>query len=83
MNYHHLTIEERCCIRKYYKDGISYRKIAELKDRREKTTNREINRNKTLKNIKTEYKPHTAQISAASFILSQRNVSVTRNNCLY
>ena len=25
MNYHHLTIEERSCIRKYYVDGLSYR----------------------------------------------------------
>ena len=30
MNYTHLTIEERSCIRKYYVDGLSYRKIAEL-----------------------------------------------------
>ena len=26
MNYHHLSIEERSCIRKYYVDGLSYRK---------------------------------------------------------
>ena len=25
MNYHHLSIEERSCIRKYYVDGLSYR----------------------------------------------------------
>ena len=30
MNYHHLSIEERSCIRKYYVDGMSYRKIAQL-----------------------------------------------------
>ena len=24
MNYHHLTIEERCCIREFYKKGLSY-----------------------------------------------------------
>ena len=30
MNYHHLTIEERRCIRKYYVDGLSYREIARL-----------------------------------------------------
>ena len=28
MNYHHLTIEERCCIRKFYNDGLSFPKIA-------------------------------------------------------
>ena len=30
MNYTHLITEERSCIRKYYVDGLSYRKIAEL-----------------------------------------------------
>ena len=30
MNYHHLSIEERSCIRKYYVDGRSYREIARL-----------------------------------------------------
>ena len=27
MNYTHLTIEERCCIREFYKKGKSYREI--------------------------------------------------------
>ena len=61
MNYHHLTIEERCCIRKYYKDGISYRKIAALIGRSASTISREINRNKTFMNVKPVYYPHTAQ----------------------
>ena len=61
MNYHHLTIEERCCIRKYYKDGISYRKIAALIGRSASTVSREINRNKTFMNVKPVYYPHTAQ----------------------
>ncbi|MBR4748130.1 MAG: helix-turn-helix domain-containing protein, partial [Abditibacteriota bacterium] len=30
MNYKHLTIEERCCIRKYLLEGLSLRKIALL-----------------------------------------------------
>ena len=30
MNYHHLSIEERSCIRKYYVDGLSCHKIARL-----------------------------------------------------
>ena len=47
MNYHHLTIEERCCIRKFYKKGFSYRKIAELIGRSPSTVSREINRNRT------------------------------------
>ena len=27
MNYTHLSIEERCCLRKYYNEGISLRKM--------------------------------------------------------
>ena len=61
MNYHHLTIEERCCIRKYYKDGMSYRKIAALIGRNVSTISREINRNKSFMNVKPAYYPHTAQ----------------------
>ena len=30
MNYKHLSKEERSCIRKYYVEGLSYRKIAKL-----------------------------------------------------
>ena len=30
MNYHRLTIEEHSCIPKYYVDGLSCRKIAQL-----------------------------------------------------
>lgn len=30
MNYTHLTIEERCCLREYYLKGKSYREIAKL-----------------------------------------------------
>ena len=47
MNYKHLTIEERCCLREYYKKGYSYRKIAELIGRNVSTVSRELNRNFT------------------------------------
>ena len=61
MNYHHLTIEERCCIRKFYVEGLSYRKIAKLIGRDVSTVSREINRNRThMYDIPTYY-PHTAQ----------------------
>ena len=61
MNYHHLTIEERSCIRKYYVEGLSYRKIAQLIGRSPSTVSREINRNCThMYDIPTYY-PHTAQ----------------------
>ena len=61
MNYHHLTIEERCCLREYYKKGYSYRKIAELMGRNVSTVSRELNRNFThMYDIPTYY-PHTAQ----------------------
>ena len=61
MNNHHLSIEERSCIRKYYVEGLSYRKIAQLIGRHVSTVSREINRNKThMYDIPTYY-PHTAQ----------------------
>ena len=60
MNYHHLTIEERSCIRKYYVEGLSYRKIAQLIGRSPSTVSREIRRNCThMYDIPTYY-PHTA-----------------------
>lgn len=61
MNYYHLTIEERCCIREYYKKGKSFREIATLVGRNVSTISREINRNKTFMNCKPAYYPHTAQ----------------------
>ncbi len=30
MSYHYFAIEERCCLREYYKKRYSYRKIVEL-----------------------------------------------------
>ena len=61
MNYHHLSIEERSCIRKYYVDGLSYREIARLVGRNVSTISREIRRNCThMYDIPTYY-PHTAQ----------------------
>lgn len=61
MNYTHLTIEERSCIRKYYVDGLSYREIARLIGRNVSTVSREIRRNCThMYDIPTYY-PHTAQ----------------------
>jgi len=61
MNYRHLSIEERCCIRQYYNEGMSYRKIAEMIGRSPSTICREINRNKSFMNVKPAYYPHTAQ----------------------
>ena len=61
MNYTHLSIEERCCLREYYNRGYSYRKIGELLGRDASTICREVNRNKTCMNVKPAYYPHTAQ----------------------
>ena len=61
MNYTHLSIEERCCLRKYYNEGISLRKIAELLGRNVSTISRELRRNRTYMNCKPAYFPHTAQ----------------------
>ena len=61
MNYRHLSIEERSCIRRYYVDGLSYREIARLIGRNVSTVSREIRRNCThMYDIPTYY-PHTAQ----------------------
>ena len=61
MNYKHLSIEARSCIRKYYVEGLSYRKIAQLIGHSPSTVSREIRRNCThMYDIPTNY-PHTAQ----------------------
>ena len=61
MNYTHLTIEERCCLREYYLKGYSYRKIAKLIGRNVSTVSRELKRNRThMYDIPTYY-PYTAQ----------------------
>ena len=61
MNYKHLTIEERCCLREYYIKGYSYRKISELMGRSVSTVSRELRRNCTHMYEKPTYYPHTAQ----------------------
>ena len=61
MNYHHFSIEERCCLREYYKKGYSYRKIAELLGRNVSSVSREIRRNCTHMYDTPRYYPHTAQ----------------------
>lgn len=83
MNYHHLTIEERSCIRKYYVDGLSYREIARLIGRNVSTVSREIRRNCTHMYGISTYYPHTAQKFAASFLLSSRDVPFAGNNRVY
>ena len=61
MNYKHLSKEERSCIRKYYVEGLSYRKIAKLIGRNVSTISREIRRNCTHMYDISTYYPHTAQ----------------------
>lgn len=61
MNYHHFSIEERCCLRKFYKEGLSYRKIAELLGRSPSTISREIARNQVFAKGEVTYYPHRAQ----------------------
>ena len=61
MNCKHLSIDERSCIRKYYVEGLSYRKIAQLIGRSPSTVSREIHRNCThMYDIPANY-PHTVQ----------------------
>ena len=81
MNYKHLSIEARSCIRKYYVEGLSYRKIAQLIGRSPSTVSREIRRNCThMYDIPTNYPHSSEKISASALILSSRDVSVAGNN---
>ena len=61
MNYTHFSIEERICLREYYKKGLSYRKIAELLGRNVSSVSRELRRNSSFMNATPAYYPHTAQ----------------------
>ena len=61
MHYTHFTIEERCCLREYYKKGYSYRKIAKLLGRNVSSVSRELRRNCTHMYEIPTYYPHTAQ----------------------
>ena len=61
MSYKHFTIEERCCLREYYKKGLSYRKIAELLGRNVSSVSRELRRNCTYMLDVPGYYPYTAQ----------------------
>jgi Transposase and inactivated derivatives, IS30 family len=45
MSYHHLTIEERACLYRYYKDGVKQAKIANLLNRSKSCISRELRRN--------------------------------------
>ena len=58
--YHHFTIEERTCLRKYYMEGLSFRKIAKLLGRNPSSISREIARNYTSRYEYNTYYPHTA-----------------------
>ncbi len=61
MNYHHFTIEERCCLREYYVKGKSYREIARLLGRNVSSVSRELRRNRTFQYDIPHYYPYTAQ----------------------
>ena len=61
MNYHHFTIEERCCLREYYIKGKSYREIARLLGRNVSSVSRELRRNRTFQYDIPHYYPYTAQ----------------------
>ena len=59
--YKHFSIEERCCLREYYKKGKSYREIAKLLGRNVSSVSRELRRNCTFFRDIPRYYPHTAQ----------------------
>lgn len=61
MSYGHLTIEERCCIRKYCNDGMSIREIGRMLGRSASTISRELRRNCKYMREKPLYYPNWAQ----------------------
>ena len=67
MSYTHFTIEERCCLREFYKKGYSYRKIAKLLGRNVSSVSRELRRNCTRMYDIPSYYPHTARRRAFFF----------------
>ena len=85
MSYTHLTIEERCCLREYYKKGYSYRKIAKLLGRNVSSVSRELRRNCThMYDIPTYY-PHTAQkkCNLRRSYCHRGIVLVARSDCIH
>ena len=75
MNCHHLSIEERSCIRKYYVDGLSCREIARLIGRNAGTVPREIRRNCARMYHPGLLPAHSAQeVPAAPLLLSPGNI---------
>ena len=64
MNYHHFTIEERCCLREYYIKGKSYREIARLLGRNVSSVSRELRRNCTFYRDIPRYYPHIEVVCA-------------------
>ena len=61
MNYKHLTIDERCCLHKYHREGLSCREIARLMDRDVSTVSQELCRNCYCKNGMPTYSSYIAQ----------------------
>ena len=82
MNYKHLSIEERSCIRKYYVEGLSYRKNSKAdRAQRQHHLTGDTPKLHTYVRHPDVLPPHCSEkISAAPLVLSPRNVSVTGGN---
>ena len=78
MNCHHLSIEERSCIRKYYVDGLSYREIAQLVVRDVSMISREIRQLYAYIRYPNLISTHsTKEVSAAALLLPPWDVPFT------
>lgn len=56
-----IVVEERCCLHKYHRDGLSCREIARLMDRDVSTVSRELRRNSYCKGGMPTCSPYIAQ----------------------
>ena len=85
MNYKHLSKEERSCIRKYYVEGLSYRKIARLIGRKcqHHLTGDTAKLHTYVRHSNLLSAHSSKEVSAAAVLLPPRNVSFTGSDQLH
>lgn len=82
MNYKHLSIEERSCIRKYYVEGLSYQKnsAADRTQRQHRLTGDTPKLHGYVRHPDLLPTHGPEEVSAAPLVLPPRNVPVVGDN---